>query len=530
MYEFTNLSAGSAATGQVHLPPSQVGCQETIDGSTRPADGQTRLAHLSGCLCSAGGDAPMNDSPTGKQAARILVVEDDAAVCWALEQVLRSHGYEVVVAADAAGRRAARRQRPDLVITDVRMPGESGLDLLVGLRAEFPSLPVVVTTAHGTVESAVEAVSRGAFDYLPKPLDLERTLALVRRAIGEDTLAAAAQPGTPVVSAIIGSTPAMQEVYRRIAAAAGNDLGVLIIGETGTGKELVARALHRYGKRCDAPFVAVNCGALPETLVESELFGHEAGAFTDAKARKIGWVEAAQGGTLFLDEVAELPLTAQAKLLRFLEDKRFTRVGGSQEIAVDVRIVAATNRDLVKLTTSGAFREDLGYRLRVITISLPKLAERLDDLSALVRHILERAASRLGRPLAITDEAVEQLRRHRWPGNVRELKHVLEEAAALAAGGIIGSAQLTIRGDVASATATPAAGGESWALTALASRLISQHAGEVHGRFLDCVEVPLIREALARTEGNQLRAAELLGINRITLKKRMDELGITNRA
>jgi two-component system nitrogen regulation response regulator GlnG len=466
-----------------------------------------------------------------QENAVILVVEDDAAVCWALEQVLRSQGYQVMVAADAAtARRAIRRKRPDLVITDVRMPGESGLDLLLGLRTEYPNIPVVVTTAHGTVETAVEAVRRGAFDYLPKPLDLERTLELVRRALGEDSLAAAAQPGAPVESAIIGSTAAMQEVYRRIAAAAGTDLGVLITGDTGTGKELVARALHRYGKRRDAPFVAVNCGALPETLIESELFGHEAGAFTDAKARKIGWVEAAQGGTLFLDEVAELPAMAQAKLLRFLEDQRFTRVGGTQEIAVDVRVIAATNRDLAAMTASAAFREDLGYRLRVITIALPRLVDRLEDLSALVRHIIERAASRLARPLAITDEAFERLRRYRWPGNVRELKHVLEEAAALAPGGIIGAAHLTLGDGTAQQNEQVAIGGEAAALSNLAGRLLSLHPGDVHARFLDSVEAPLIREALARTEGNQLRAAELLGINRITLKKRMDELGIANKS
>jgi two-component system nitrogen regulation response regulator GlnG len=458
----------------------------------------------------------------------ILVVDDDAAVCWALEQALTAHGWRVHVSADAAAaRRAIRRHHPDLVITDVRMPGESGLDLLAALHTEHPELPVVVSTAHGTMETAVEAVRRGAFDYLPKPLDLERTIELVRRALGEDQLAAAAHPQAPAAAGadsdqtIVGATGAMQEVYRRIAAAAATDLGVLITGQSGTGKELVARSLHRYSSRRDGPFIAVNCGALPEGLVESELFGHEPGAFTDARGRKIGRVEAANGGTLFLDEVGELPPPAQVKLLRFLEDQRFTRVGGSDEVRVDARIVAATNRDLAKAVGGGAFREDLAYRLRVVTIHLPPLMDRLDDLPALVRHILGRIATRLSRHVAVTGEAMELLKRHRWPGNVRELKHVLEEAAVLAQGGIIGPEHLSI-----APTEGPPPTSLGGAVAALAGRLVNQHPGEVHQRAIDEVEAALFRDVLARTGGNQLRAAELLGINRITLKKRMDQLGI----
>ncbi len=468
-----------------------------------------------------------HDRAMPDEAALILVVDDDAAVCWALEQALSTSGYRVQVVADAASaKRAVRRHHPDLVITDVRMPGESGFDLLSSLHVDHPALPVVVSTGYGTMETAVEAVQRGAFDYLPKPLDLDRTLEVVRRALGEDPLAAAAHPQPSVPGGepeptIVGSTPAMQEVYRRIAAAAGTDLGVLITGQSGTGKELVARSLHRFSKRRDAPFIAVNCGALPDGLVESELFGHEAGAFTDAKTRKIGRVEAANGGTLFLDEVGELPPPAQVKLLRFLEDQRFTRVGGEDETQVEVRIVAATNRDLSKLGTGG-FREDLAYRLRVVTIHLPRLVDRLDDLPALVRFVLGRIATRLSRQIAITGEAMEVLKRHQWPGNVRELKHVLEEAAVLAQGGIIGPEHMAIT----KSDSGPAPTSLGAAIAALGARLVNQHPGEVHQRAIDEIESALFREVLARTGGNQLRAAEILGINRITLKKRMDQLGI----
>ena len=458
--------------------------------------------------------------------ARVLVVDDDAAVCWALEQALKSNSYAVTIAADAAAaKRALRRIKVDVVLSDIRMPGQSGLELLAELRSEYPSLPVVVMTAHGTMETAIEAVQRGAFDYLPKPIDLDRTLEILKRALGENQLAAAAQPSTPESqTAIIGSTPAMQEVYRRIAAASATDMGVLITGASGSGKELVARALHRHSKRREAPFIAVNCGALPEGLVESELFGHESGAFTDAKVRKLGRVEAANGGTLFLDEVGELPPPAQVKLLRFLEDQRFTRVGGNEDIQVDVRVIAATNRDLAAQVAAGAFRADLGYRLRVVTITLPPLVERLDDLPALVRHLLARTAARIGRAVAITDEAMDMFRRYRWPGNIRELKHTVEEAAVLATGGIISPEHLSI--SIAPSDASTNNAGLRSAVTNATARLISQCPGEVWKRMQDDVEDPLIREVLARTAGNQLKAAEMLGINRITLKKRMDELGI----
>ncbi len=450
---------------------------------------------------------------------RILVVDDDAAVGWALQQALSGAGYGVTLAADAAAaQRHLRKQAHDLVITDIRMPGMDGLELLALLKTADPDLPVVVSTAHGTMETAISAVGRGAFDYLPKPLDLDRTLAVVKRALGEDRLALAANPATPEPEpTLVGGSPAMQEAYRRIAATAATDLAVLITGPPGTGKELAARALHRYGRRQAAPFVAVSCGALAELQIDSDLFGRQ-----DGEREIPGRIDDAAGGVLFLDEVADLSPVAQVRLLRLIEEQRFIRVDGNRELAADVRVIAASARDLPSLVTNGGFREDLAYRLGVATIAMPPLGERLEDLPVLVRVFIARSARRLGRQVAITDDAIAALQRHAWPGNVRELRHAIESAAVLATGGIIGRQHLT----------PTVGGGEAdqivarVALDGLATRMLTAHPGEAHARMLDTVEAVLFRNALAKTEGNQLRAAELLGINRITLKKRMDQLDL----
>ena len=434
----------------------------------------------------------MPDQP----APQVLIVDDDAAVCWALERALTKAGWRVLVAADAASARRRVKAGVDVVLTDIRMPGESGLDLLATLRAERPTLPVVVMTAHGTMETAVEAVARGAFDYLAKPLDLDRTIAVVRRALGETPLAASARPETPFdEDGIVGGSPAMQEVYRRLAAAAA-EITVLFSGPAGVGKAVLARALHRHCPRRSGPFIQVGCASLDDDRVADELASHLA---------------TANGGTLFLDEVDALSPEAQAALGGLLA----TRQAGA------ARIVASSRRDLIELASSGAFSNDLACRLSTLHIAVPALDKRPDDLPILVRAFLARAAVRLQRQLAITDRALARLSAHSWPGNVRELKHAIEEAAVLAVGGVVDAEHLLI-GDAE----TPLASGFAAAAAVLARQLLDRAPGQVHALALDELEAVLVREALARTEGNQLRAAELLGINRATLRKRMEAAGV----
>jgi two-component system nitrogen regulation response regulator GlnG len=418
------------------------------------------------------------------------------------------------------------------------MPDGNGLDLIPQIRKRRPDLRVIAMSAQNTLLTAVKAAERGAFEYLPKPFDLNELMSTIDRALSvvtSETSGGADGPEMQENLPLIGRSPAMQEIYRVLARLMSTDLTVLISGESGTGKELVARALHEYGKRRNGPFVAINMAAIPRELIESELFGHEKGAFTGANTRYAGRFEQADGGTLFLDEIGDMPIDAQTRLLRVLQEGEFTTVGGRTPIRANVRIVAATHRDLGRLVSQGLFREDLYYRLNVVPLRLPPLRERSDDIPDLVRHFLALATAEGLPAKAVDNAAMERLKRHRWPGNVRELENVVRRFAAL-------YSQETITADVVEAEiaeAGPANAGnavdEEESLNDAVERHLrtyfDAHEGELpasglYDRVLREVERPLIRLSLTATRGNQVRAAQLLGLNRNTLRKKIRDLDI----
>jgi two-component system nitrogen regulation response regulator GlnG len=470
--------------------------------------------------------------------ATILVADDDRAIRMVLNQALVRLGHEVRMTGNAATLwRWIADGEGDLVITDVIMPDENGLDLIPRIKKIRPELPIIVMSAQNTLLTAVKATERGAFEYLPKPFDLRELVAVVERALSAPREAPSlpAEDDIEAQLPLIGRSPAMQEVYRVLARLMGTDLSVLITGESGTGKELVARALHNYGKRRSGPFVAINMAAIPRELIESELFGHEKGAFTGATARGMGRFEQAQGGTLFLDEIGDMPLEAQTRLLRVLQEGEFTAVGGRTPLRADVRIVTATHHDLPRLIRQGLFREDLFYRLNVAPIRLPPLRERSEDIPALVRHFTAQAA-REGLPMKRLDEAaMERLRAYRWPGNVRELENLVRRLAALYSQEIIGAE--VIESELAGAPAAGDAGepSEAEGLAGAVERhmkgYFAAHKGSLpaaglYDRVLREIERPLIVLTLGATRGNQIKAAHLLGLNRNTLRKKIRELDI----
>ena len=472
-------------------------------------------------------------------AGMILVADDDSAIRTVLNQALGRAGYDVRTTGTAAGLwRWVSSGEGNLVITDVVLPDENGFDLIPRIKRVRPELPIVVMSAQNTILTAITAAERGAFEYLPKPFDLKELISVVQRGMATPRAKrdAQAQPDSAEERLpIIGRSPAMQEIYRVIARLTQTDLTVMIMGESGTGKELVARALHDYGRRRHGPFVAVNMAAIPKELVEAELFGHERGAFTGATNRGVGRFEQAEGGTLFLDEIGDMPLEAQTRLLRVLQQGEYTTVGGRTPIRTDVRIIAATNRELRQLINQGLFREDLYYRLNVVPLRLPPLRERGEDIADLVRHFLHKAEGE-GLPVKRLDaEALDLLRRYRWPGNVRELENLIRRLAVLHSGDTVSAS--VIAGEL-SEPAKSAEGGEGAEAASLAAsiehhltRYFATHGDQLpppglYDRIVQEVERPLISICLAATRGNQIRAAHLLGLNRNTLRKKIRDLGL----
>ena len=474
---------------------------------------------------------------TAMAAGRILVVDDDAAIRTVVREALRRAGHIVETAGTLADmRRALTDFAPDVLVTDVMLPDGDGLDLVPELLRRHPGLPVIILSARNTLATAVRATEQGAFDYLPKPFDLEELGRAVTGALaGRVPLPEEAADGVHEMP-LIGRSAAMQIVFRTIARVVPNDLTVLILGESGTGKELVARAVHDLGPRGANPFVPVNVAAIPRELIESELFGHERGAFTGAAQRTAGRFEQAAGGTLFLDEIGDMPLEAQTRLLRVLQEGEFTTVGGARRIRADVRVIAATNKDIERLVAEGGFREDLYYRLNVVPVRLPALRQRSEDVGELARHFLERAAAD-GLPRKTLDEAaVARLTRHAWPGNVRELENLMRRLAALVREERIGGAAIDAQLGGAE-TGEPAAaieaegGGLSGSVELHLARYFASFGRDLppdglYERMLAEIEAPLLRIALAAAKGNQIRAARLLGINRNTLRKKLTDRGI----
>jgi two-component system nitrogen regulation response regulator GlnG len=470
-------------------------------------------------------------------AGTILIADDDGAVRTVLNQALGRAGYDVRTTGTAAGLwRWVSAGDGNLVITDVVLPDENGFDLIPRIKRIRPELPIVVMSAQNTILTAINAAERGAFEYLPKPFDLKEVVSIVQRALATSPKKrdAAAPSESEDRLPLIGRSAAMQEIYRIIARLTQADLTVMIMGESGTGKELVARALHDYGRRRHGPFVAINMAAIPKELVESELFGHERGAFTGATNRGIGRFEQAEGGTLFLDEIGDMPLDAQTRLLRVLQQGEYTTVGGRTPIKTDVRIIAATNRELRQLIQQGLFREDLYYRLNVVPLRLPPLRERAEDIADLVRHFLRKAEGENLPAKRIDAEALEMLKHYRWPGNVRELENLIRRLAVLHAGDVITAA--TIEAELNQPPKSLDRGElEEETLGGAVERHLNRYFAEQNGRLpppglydriLQEIERPLLSICLGATRGNQIRAASLLGLNRNTLRKKIRDLGL----
>jgi nitrogen regulation protein NR(I) len=459
--------------------------------------------------------------------AHILIVDDEPNIRRVLAAMLKREGYETTASADGEQALAVLQRSPvDVVVTDLVMPRLGGLELLREARARYPDVPVIMITAHGTVDTAVEAMKAGAFDYISKPFEQEELKKVIAKAARARELEQQhVHPADGERPPLVGQSPSMRAVYEVIAKVADSPSTVLITGESGTGKELVAQALHRGSARRDQPLIKVNCAAIPKDLVESELFGYEKGAFTGAVGSKPGRFELADGGTLFLDEIGEIPVEMQVKLMRALQESEFERVGGIRTLHVDVRLIAATNRDLKALIADGRFREDLYYRLAVVPIALPPLRERREDIPALVQHFIEKYDRRLGKKVERLDaDALDLLMRYAWPGNIRELENLMERSVLFADGPVIGADALpdSLRERPAGTAAPIAAVGPLGAIASPSGTSMKEIVRQAQAEL----ERELIARALEETGGNVTRAAKRLQISRKSLQVKMKELGL----
>ena len=461
----------------------------------------------------------------------VWIVDDDPSIRWVFEKILsreRIPFRSFATATEARQQLDAGIEPPQVVVSDIRMPGESGLNLLEQIKQRFPALPVIVMTAYSDLDSAVAAFQGGAFEYLPKPFDVNQALDLIRRAIDENTHRTSTVNEMGMAPEIIGQAPAMQEVFRAIARLSQSSATVMITGESGSGKELVARALHRHGPRSDQPFIAINTAAIPKDLLESELFGHERGAFTGATTLRQGRFEQAENGTLFLDEIGDMPAELQTRLLRVLSDGHFYRVGGHLPIHANVRIIAATHQDLEARVVEGLFREDLFHRLDVIRIRLPSLRERREDIPVLIRHFLQKSAQKLGiESKQISQAALQCLSAHDFPGNVRQLENICHRLTVMAPGQLIDLADLPAelrRGP----SHRPDSNVGNWesALAQTVDRMLEDHQGQIHETLIAAFERTLIRRTLAHTSERRIEAAQMLGIGRNTLTRKIRTLGL----
>ena len=467
----------------------------------------------------------------------ILVADDEESIRWVLSKALKKQGFNVDLAEDGSqAKNLAEKNHYDLAILDIKMPGIQGLDLLKQFRTDYPGTLIIIMTAEATMEHAIAAMKHGAYDYLTKPFDLTTLDAIILKAekaaelTGEiDHLKEELQDHYNFGRAIIGNCQAMQDIYKILGRVAGSDVTILVTGESGTGKELIARAIHINSQRLGKPLIALNCAAIPHELLETELFGHERGAFTGATERKIGKFEQADGGTLFLDEIGDMPLELQAKLLRVLQEKEITRTGGNQTLRVDVRIVAATNQDILTLVKENKFREDLYYRLNVVPIKLPALRERRDDIPLLADFFLQKSKQDLDiDAMEYSAELLDLFKSHNWPGNVRELENNIKRAALLSPNQVLTPLDFP---DLLEGKNSPRQDESLEALVAkkLENSLVCMNLNEMNNLYemvLHQIERPLINIVLQKTRGNQIKTADILGINRNTLRKKIKTLEI----